>query len=76
MGHVTLHTPMAETLSAGLVCFEVAGHQPKAVVEALLERRIIASTTPYAATYARLTPGLLNDEDDVERALEAIAELG
>lgn len=76
MQHVTVHTPMADDLSAGLVCFEVAGHEPRAVVEALHERRIIASATPYATMYARLTPGLLNDEQDVEHALGAIADLG
>ncbi|MEQ1846553.1 MAG: aminotransferase class V-fold PLP-dependent enzyme, partial [Nitrospira sp.] len=33
MPHVTLHTPMSQDLSAGIVCFEVAGMEPRAVVE-------------------------------------------
>ncbi|MFO7565563.1 MAG: aminotransferase class V-fold PLP-dependent enzyme [Enhygromyxa sp.] len=75
MPHVTLHTPMADALSSGLVCFEVAGHEPAVVVERLREQRIIASTTPYVPSYARLTPGLCNDEADIERALAAVAAL-
>src|SRR5262249_51520403 len=32
MDHITLHTPVAENLSAGIVCFEVAGLSPEQVV--------------------------------------------
>src|SRR5262249_22689782 len=53
---VRLHTPRAPELSAGLVCFEVDGATPDKVVERLLERRIVASTSPYKVTYARLAP--------------------
>ena len=35
MPHVTLHTPVSQDLSAGIVCFEVAGMAPSAVVEKL-----------------------------------------
>jgi selenocysteine lyase/cysteine desulfurase len=72
MPHVTLYTPPAEQLSAGLVCFDVAGLSPRAVVERLRERAIIGSTTPYASSYARLTPGLLNSPEEIELALGAI----
>ena len=69
---ITLHTPMSGDLSAGLVAFEVAGMTPDAVVKRLLERLIIASTCPYAITYARLAPSLVNTEAEVERAAQAV----
>jgi selenocysteine lyase/cysteine desulfurase len=69
---ITIHTPMSGELSAGLVAFEVAGMKPDAVVKRLLERRIIASTSPYAITYARLAPSLVNTEDEVDRAAQAV----
>jgi isopenicillin-N epimerase len=69
---ITVHTPMSGDLSAGLVAFEVAGMKPEAVVKRLLESRIIASTSPYAITYARLAPSLVNTEDEVDRAAKAV----
>jgi len=50
MKHVTLHAPRDRTPSAGVNAFEVANRTPEAVVRALLERRIIASTSPYKPT--------------------------
>ena len=75
MSHVTLKTPRADNLSAGLVCFEVRGLSPSAVVAALRRRRIIGTVTPYSPSYARLAPGLLNTPTDVDRALAAIRAL-
>jgi isopenicillin-N epimerase len=69
---ITVHTPLSGDLSAGLVAFEVAGMAPDAVVKRLLESRIIASTSPYAITYARLAPSLVNTEDEVDRAAKAV----
>ena len=69
---ITVHTPKSGDLSAGLVAFEVAGMTPEAVVKRLLESRIIASTSPYAITYARLAPSLVNTEDEVDRAAKAV----
>ena len=45
------------------------------VVNRLREKKIIASETPYAASYARLTPGLLNAEAEIDRAVAAVAAL-
>ena len=73
---VKLHTPRAEALSAGLVCFEVEGLTPKDVVKRLLARKIVASDTPYAPSYARLTPSLLNTPEEVDRTVAEIAALG
>lgn len=75
MPHVRLHTPIDPSLSAGIVCFDVDGIKPEAVVEKLLEKKIVASTSPYKVTYARLAPSLVNDEREVDVALRAVREL-
>lgn len=75
MPHVTLHTPRDARLSAGLVCFDVAGMKPEAVVARLLARRVIASTSPYAVSCARLAPSLLNSPEEIETALREIRDL-
>ena len=73
--NVRLVTPMAEEVSAGIVCFEVDGLDPPTAVMRLKERRIAASVTPYAQPYVRLGTGLWVDEADVDAALAAIAKL-
>jgi isopenicillin-N epimerase len=75
MSHVTLHTPRDPTLSAGLACFEIAGLSPEAVVARLLDRRIVATTTPYSPSYARLAAGLMNNPDEVELVLREVRAL-
>ncbi len=75
MSHVTLHTPRSRDLSAGIVCFEVAGLTPEAVVERLRQRKILGSVTPYATKYARLAPSLLTSPEEVEKTLAAIRAL-
>jgi isopenicillin-N epimerase len=73
---VRVVTPAAEQLSAGIVCFELAGRDPREVVDRLLaEHRVIASVTPYATEYVRLGPSIVNTEEDVERALRAVRRL-
>ncbi|MFN2546142.1 MAG: aminotransferase class V-fold PLP-dependent enzyme [Myxococcales bacterium] len=69
---VTLRTPRDPALSAGITCFEVEGLKPDDVVERLLERRIIASTSPYAVSYARLSAGLMNTPEEVDQAVAAV----
>ena len=72
---VRLRTPPATALSAGLVCFEVAGLDPQAVVERLAARRIVASVTPYAQRYVRLGPGIVNTPAEIDAAVRAVAGL-
>ena len=72
MPKVTVHTPRDPGLSAGIVCFEVDGQKPEAVVKALLARRVIASTSPYANTYARLSAGIFNTPQEVDQAVAAL----
>ncbi|APR76238.1 Aminotransferase, class V [Minicystis rosea] len=76
MKHVVLHTPRADDISAGIITFEVLGMEPRAVVKRLAAARVIATTTPYATSYARLAPGLINTPEDVEAALRAVRALG
>lgn len=75
MPHVTLHTPMSQGLSAGIVCFEVVGLTPNQVVERLRHKKIIGSVTPYATQYARLAPSLFTTTADIEKALQEIRDL-
>jgi hypothetical protein len=41
----------------------------------LREKKIIASESPYASSYARLTPGLLNSPEEVDQAVAAVKAL-
>ena len=75
MSHVTLHTPMSQDLSSGIVCFEVAGIPPYQVIERLRQKKIIGSVTPYATQYARLAPSLLTSSEDIEQSLQEILKL-
>jgi isopenicillin-N epimerase len=75
MAHVVLYTPLDEKLSAGLVCFDVRGLNPRAVVQRLRDRHVIATTTPYSPSYARLAPGLLNTPDEVDQVLREVRAL-
>jgi selenocysteine lyase/cysteine desulfurase len=75
MRRIRLHTPMSPDLSAGIVCFEIAGMAPDHVVTELRRRGIVASVTPYAAQYARMAPGLLNSPAEIESVLKAVQAL-
>jgi isopenicillin-N epimerase len=75
MPHVTLHTPMSQDLSAGIVCFEVAAMAPRQVVEKLRQRNIVGSVTPYATKYVRLAPCLINSPKEIETTLAEIRNL-
>lgn len=72
MRHVKLHTPRGNKLSAGIICFDVTGMKPEEVVKRLLARRIIASTSPYAVSCARLAPSLMNSPEEIETTLREI----
>jgi selenocysteine lyase/cysteine desulfurase len=72
---VKLHTPRDPGLSAGICCFEVQGLSPDAVVRELLARRIVASTSPYKVSYARLSASIFNTPEEVDRAVSAVRSL-
>jgi len=72
---IRIHTPMSSDLSAGLVAFEVEGVKTEDVVKRLLERKIVASSSPYAVSYPRLAPSLVNTPEEVDRAARAVHDL-
>ena len=76
MSHVTLRTPMNASLSSGMVCCDVKGHTADEVVAKLMKKGIIASSTPYKVIHARFAPSLINNEEEINKALAAVGELG
>jgi selenocysteine lyase/cysteine desulfurase len=75
MKHVTLYTPRARDLSAGIVCFDIDGMKPADVVTRLRQRGIAGSVTPYANHFARLAPSLLTSPEEVDKTLAAVRQL-
>jgi selenocysteine lyase/cysteine desulfurase len=66
-------TPDGAALSSGLVCAEAGAPAGEIVDRLREEHRVVASVTPYARSYVRFGPSVANSEDDVDRALEAVA---
>jgi isopenicillin-N epimerase len=67
--NLQLRTPMSNTLSSGIICFDVEGKDPWTVVNSLRDKKIIASVTPYASRHARLTPSIYNSQEEIERVI-------
>jgi isopenicillin-N epimerase len=72
---VKLLTPKDPALSAGLIAFEVEGQSASDTMHKLHARKVVASTSPYKISKARLAPSLVNDEREVEAALRAVREI-
>ena len=75
MKKVKILTPIDPALSSGINCFEVEGMTPEQVRVKLLEKKILASTTPYKEVHARLTPSVINTEEEVQTCLSALKEI-
>lgn len=73
--HIKLHTPMSTELSSGINCFEVDGLDAKKTIKKLHEANIIGSTTPYKKVYARLTPCIINTEEEVMQCIRVLENL-
>jgi isopenicillin-N epimerase len=58
-----------------MVCFDVKGIKPEQVVKRLLDQRIIASTTPYRVSYARVACSVVNTPQEVDTVFRAIRNL-
>jgi selenocysteine lyase/cysteine desulfurase len=69
---VRVITPRDPAMSAGIVCFEVAGMSADAVAERLVARRIVAGPSPYLPSYPRLAPSLVNSPEEVDEAVRAV----
>lgn len=59
-----------------MVCFDMKSLDAQNTVNKLLEKKIVASTTPYAVPFARLAFGIMNTSDEVERTARALRSLG
>ncbi len=69
---VTVVTPQDEEMSAGIVCFDVAGTSPVDVLGTLAEAGIAASITPYREEHVRAGPSIVTSPDEVDRLLDAL----
>ena len=76
LSNVVVYTPLDRSLNAGLVCFDVNGMKSGEVVQRLYEKKILASTTPYANPFARVACGIMNTPAEVEKTIAAVASLG
>jgi selenocysteine lyase/cysteine desulfurase len=72
---VTVRTPLDEQLSAGLVCCDEPTPGSDVLGRLREEHGVVASLTPYATRYLRFGPSIVNTEDDVDRAVAAVAAL-
>lgn len=69
---VTIHTPRQEKLSAGLVCFDVAGKTGDQLVALLAQKRIQITTAAYRIPYARVGTAITNTPQEIDKALGEI----
>jgi selenocysteine lyase/cysteine desulfurase len=72
---IKLLTPVDTSLSSGINCFDVEGMKPEEVAKKFLERKILASTTPYKEVHARLTPSVINTEEEVKTCIKVLEEI-
>jgi selenocysteine lyase/cysteine desulfurase len=72
---ITLKTPLAPEVSAGIVCFEVEGTAPPEAVHRLRASAVVGSATPYATSYVRLGPSIATNPEQVDQAIEAVSAL-
>ncbi len=69
---VTVVTPMAPELSAGIVCVRVEA--PPETLGRLSEAGISAGITPYAEPYVRFGPSIVTSPDEVDAVIEAMSD--
>ncbi|QBR91362.1 aminotransferase class V-fold PLP-dependent enzyme [Nocardioides euryhalodurans] len=72
---VTVVTPSAPEVSAGIVCVDVGGMLPADAVLALRELGVVASATPYQQSHLRFGPSIVTTPADVEAAVGAVSQL-
>ncbi|MBV6640039.1 MAG: aminotransferase class V-fold PLP-dependent enzyme [Cyclobacteriaceae bacterium] len=72
---VDLLTPINPELSAGINCFMVRDLEVAEIVKRFHEAGVIASSSPYRISYARLTPCVINTEAEVDTTLEKLERI-
>jgi selenocysteine lyase/cysteine desulfurase len=72
---LTLHTPKDPALSGGLSCFEIAGQSADQVTAKLAAKHIRTTSSPYKVSYPRVSAGIMNFPEDLERALSVLREI-
>ncbi|RAS61208.1 selenocysteine lyase/cysteine desulfurase [Lentzea atacamensis] len=70
-----IHTPRDPKMSAGMVCFDVAGQSGQQVVDRLAQKRIQITTASYRIPYARIGTAILNTPQEIDRTLKEIRAL-
>jgi selenocysteine lyase/cysteine desulfurase len=73
--HVTLATPRAPELSAGLVCCSIEGMQPFEAVRRLHAGKVVASTTPYNPSLLRFGTSIVTSPEQVDQAVKVVEGL-
>jgi len=64
--------PLSDTLSAGILTFDIDGRSPDALVSSLRALKVITSVAPYATPHVRLTPSIRNSSAEVEEVLRIV----
>ena len=72
---ITLVTPLDPEISAGIVCVDVRDVSPESAVTQLRELGVVASATPYRQSYLRLGPSIVTSPEEVDMAVDAVAQL-
>ncbi|GAB3646168.1 aminotransferase class V-fold PLP-dependent enzyme [Echinicola sediminis] len=72
---VDLITPIDPDLSAGINCFMIDGFSAVEAVQQFYKNGVIASSSPYRQSYARLTPFVGNTPEEVDKSLEALEKI-
>lgn len=72
---VRVVTPLATAVSAGIVCFDLAGRSAGETVGQLAERGVLATVTPYAGAHARLAPSIRNTPSEIDQTIAAVRAL-
>ncbi|THD67581.1 aminotransferase class V-fold PLP-dependent enzyme [Robertkochia marina] len=67
---VDILTPMNPELSAGINCMQIEGMDAVTLVKKFHQHGIIASASPYRVSYARLTPCVINTEEEVDTCIK------
>jgi isopenicillin-N epimerase len=75
MPHVKLHTPLDSELSSGIISFEIKGLSTEDTIKKLKEKKVVATASPYKTSWARFTPGIINTEEEIDMALDAVHSL-